>query len=125
MTYQLGIALVMLLCSCSIQDLDPDPDPDPGAPAMGTEEPTGPDSEELPAAARLIAEPVDSVEDVPGHYAQPFALPGQVSTITLGEPNFATGDYELFRSCGLPTRLRCEMPWWRPRLGCREPRRYA
>lgn len=101
MTYRLGIAIVMLLCSCSIQDLDPEPDP--GAPGMGAEEPAGPDSEELPAAERLIAEPVDSVEDVPGRYAQPFALPGQVSTITLGAPNFATGDYELFRSCGLPT----------------------
>lgn len=101
MTYRIGISLLALLCACSIQD--PVPDPDPGAPAMGSaEEPASPDAETLPAAARLIAEPVDSVEDVPGRYAQPFALPGQVSTITLGAPNFATGSYELFRSCGLP-----------------------
>lgn len=105
MSHRLGIALLMLLCSCSITD--PDPAPDPGAPDMGPDmgidEPGGPDAEELPDSARLVAEPVDSVEDVPGRYAQPFALPGQVSTITLGEPNFATGDYKLFRSCGLPT----------------------
>jgi hypothetical protein len=68
----------------------------------GAEQPTSPDADSLPQAARLVPEPVDSVEDVPGRYAQPFALPGQVSAITLGVPNFAQGSYELYRSCGLP-----------------------
>jgi hypothetical protein len=62
-----------------------------------------PDSETLPSSARLVAEPVDSVEDVPGRYVQPFALPGQVSVVTLGEPNLGAGSYDLYRSCGLPT----------------------
>jgi hypothetical protein len=101
MTYRIGIALLIAVCACSITD--PTPDPDPGSPEMGSaEQPTSPDSDSLPEAARLVPEAVDSVEDVPGRYAQPFALPGQVSAITLGEPNFATGTYELYRSCGVP-----------------------
>lgn len=81
----------------------PSLDGDPTTPELGTEEPAGPDAESLPASARLVPEPVDSVEDVPGRYAQPFALPGQISVIALGAPNFATGSYQLYRSCGVPT----------------------
>lgn len=103
MTYRIGIALVIAVCGCSISD----PNPAPVSPEMGAEEqPTGPDADSLPTTARLIPEPVDSVEDLPGRYAQPFALPGQISIITLGAPNFATGEYELYRSCGLPTCVR-------------------
>lgn len=99
MTYRLGIALLIALCGCSITDQDSAP----SSPDMGAEAPTSPDAESLPSSARLVPEPVDSVEDVPGRYAQPFALPGQVSAITLDRPNFATGNYELYRACGVPT----------------------
>src|SRR4051794_28124240 len=99
MNYKLGLIALLSLCACSMDGLDPDPTTSPD---LGTAEPTSPDAESLPASARLIPEPVDSVEDVPGRYAQPFALPGQISAITLGTPNFATGSYELFRSCGVP-----------------------
>ncbi len=99
MTNKLVIAAILALCACSIDD----PAPDPENPPEGAVEPTSPDAETLPASARLIPEAVDSVEDVPGRYAQPFALAGQVSTIDLGPTNFATGSYDLYRSCGLPT----------------------
>lgn len=102
MNNTLIIAATLALCGCSITD----PDPDPASPQTGAPQPTSPDAETLPSSARLIAEPVDSVEDVPGRYAQAFALPGQVSVITLDAPSFATGSYELYRSCGLPTCVR-------------------
>jgi hypothetical protein len=107
MSYRIGIAMVSALCACSINDRNPDPaTPDMGGDTAAEEQPTSPDSESLPETARLIPEQVDSVEDLPGRYAQPFALPGQVSVITLGAPSFATGNYELYRSCGLPTCVR-------------------
>ncbi len=102
MNNKLIIAATLLMCACSINA----PDPDPENPQEGAAEPASPDAETLPATARLIPEAVDSVEDVPGRYAQPFALPGQVSTIELGDTNFATGSYELYRSCGVPTCVR-------------------
>jgi hypothetical protein len=102
MTHRIGIAALIALCACSINE----PDPAPTGPDMATEQPASPDADSLPSTARLIPEPVDSVEDVPGKYVQPFALPGQVSVITLAQPNFATGNYELYRSCGLPTCVR-------------------
>ena len=97
----LTIVTTLAVCSCSISD----PDPSPAPPQPGTSDPAGPDAETLPSTARLIPEPVDSVEDLPGRYAQPFALPGQVSVVTLDAPNYGTGTYELYRSCGLPTCL--------------------
>lgn len=98
MNNTLIIAATLALCGCSITE----PDPDPISPETGAEQPTTPDAETLPPAARLIAEPVDSVEDLPGRYAHAFALPGQVSVVTLGAPSFAAGSYELYRSCGVP-----------------------
>ena len=99
MNYKLGLIALLSVCACSITDSDPD---QTTSPDMGTAEPTSPDAESPPSNARLIPEPVDSVEDVPGRYAQPFALPGQISAITIGSPNFGMGNYELFRSCGVP-----------------------
>ncbi len=103
MTYKTGIMLVVALCACSIDD--PDAEPTSPSPEPGASEPAGPDAETVPDVARLIPEPVDSVEDLPGRYAQPFALPGQISAITLGQPNYAAGNYELYRSCGVPACL--------------------
>ena len=103
MTYRIRITLLISLCACSIQDPElasSSPSSEPGA-----SEPASPDAESLPAAVRLIPEPVDSVEDLPGRYAQPFALPGQISVITIGLPNYAAGNYELYRSCGVPACL--------------------
>ena len=102
MNNNLIIAAVLSFCACSITD----PTPAPESPGTSVEQPTSPDAETLPASARLIPETVDSVEDVPGRYAQPFALPGQVSAITLAAPNFATGNYEVYRSCGVPICVR-------------------
>jgi hypothetical protein len=61
-----------------------------------------PDTQAVPETARLVPGPVDSVEGVPGRYVQPFALPGQVNQITLAQPNYGVGSYELYRSCGVP-----------------------
>lgn len=99
--YHLGIAAWVALCACSIDD----PEQMPEGPGSETDasEPASPDAETLPPSARLVSEPVHSVEELPGRYAQPFALPGQVSVIRLDAPNLGAGDYELYRSCGLPT----------------------
>lgn len=99
MNHLIRTALLISLCACSISNPTPADQPVAG----DSDQPgASPDGESLPATARLIPEPVDSVEDVPGRYAQPFALPGQVSVITLEQPSFAMGSYELFRSCGVP-----------------------
>ena len=99
MSKNLGIAFVIAVCSCSTTEPDPAPapPPDPGSVAATPADPA------LPATARLTPEPVDSVADVPGTYVQPFALPGDVSLITIEPPNYDMGSYELYRSCGLPT----------------------
>ncbi len=100
MSHRIGIALLVVLCSCSTSEPDPVP---PAGPASGSSAHVpAPANDSLPKTAQLIPEPVDSVADVPGRYAQPFALPGQVSLITIGTPNYGTGSYELYRSCGVP-----------------------
>src|SRR5512146_1870667 len=102
MSQRIGITLVIALCSCSTTG--PDSPPPSGTPDTGVEQaPPAPDLGSLPSSARLVPEPVDSVEDVPGQYVQPLALPGQVSTITIGAPSFGLGSYDLYRSCGVPT----------------------
>ncbi|MGE5180943.1 MAG: hypothetical protein ACM31C_02725, partial [Acidobacteriota bacterium] len=87
------------MCSCSTSDPLPAP---PTAPPPALPGSPAPDTEALPPSARLIPEPVDSVDDVPGTYVQPYALPGQVGVIAIGPTTLGTGDYELYRSCGLP-----------------------
>ncbi len=101
MSQRIGIALLIALCSCSTNG----PTVPPIAPADGA--PTAPlppaaDTASLPPSAQLIPEPVDSVTDVPGTYVQPYALPGQVSVITIGPTIAGDGNYELYRSCGVP-----------------------
>jgi hypothetical protein len=97
MNHLIKTTFLISLCACSISD------PMPAGPGVAgdTDLPAGPDTESLPSSARLVPEPVDSVEDVPGRYAQPFALPGQVNLITLEQPSFNMGSYELYRSCGV------------------------
>ena len=100
MSYRIGIALIMWLCGCSTTEPEPAP---PAGWASGSAAPApAPDTGSLPPTARLVPEPVDSVADVPGRYAQPFALPGQVSLITIDTPSYGMGSYELYRSCGVP-----------------------
>jgi hypothetical protein len=91
------------LCSCGSEDLGAAPPGQPIGPGPGEVGPSGPDAETLPPSARLISEPADSIDDLPGRYAQPFAWPGQISTITIGTPSQGVGAYDLYRSCGLPT----------------------
>jgi len=99
MSKKLGIACVLLLCSCSTNGPVEDP---PVPPQTGSAD-APPDTGALPATTRLVAEPVDSVADVPGTYVQPFALPGDISLITIEAPSYGMGSYQLYRSCGLPT----------------------
>lgn len=101
MSQKIGIMLLVALCSCSTNGPDVTLPEDPPSGSAGTA--PAPDSDALPSTARLVPEPVDSVEDVPGSYVQPFALPGQVSLITIETPSYGMGSYELYRSCGLPT----------------------
>jgi hypothetical protein len=99
MSHKLGIACLIAVCSCSTNGVDPELPPPP---QTGSAEAT-PDSDALPPVAQLIAEPVDSVADVPGTYVQPFAVAGDISLITIEQPNYGMGSYQAFRSCGLPT----------------------
>ena len=101
MSQSLRIAFLVLVCSCSTNG--PDPVPPEGPAPDGSAAAPEPDTTSLPASQRLHPEPVDSVADVPGSYVQPYALPGDISLITLGATNWGMGDYQLFRSCGLPT----------------------
>ncbi len=50
--------------------------------------------------------PVDTVEELPGDYYRPFALPGQISVLSLSAGSSpGTGEYNLYRSCGVPVCL--------------------
>ncbi len=97
----------ILLCACDV-----DPVADAPTDRAGATPASLPDLSELalpvapsaPAAVPLLTStPVESVADLPGDYYRPFSLPGQVSLLSLAsvEPG-SDGDYELFRSCGVP-----------------------
>lgn len=92
------IVCAMSLCGCEVSDLGEE-----------SQQVDGPDllalpGEEVPEtqAAWLVPGDVESIADLPGRYYQPFALPGQISVMTLGAIAEGTGDYELYRSCGIP-----------------------
>ncbi len=47
--------------------------------------------------------PVDNLDELPGDYYRPFALPGQISVVSLTAGSLPEeGEYNLFRSCGVP-----------------------
>jgi hypothetical protein len=97
------VATFFALCAC--EGASPAGGPEPRAPEVDTGVPQIPVSPEQPESARLVPTTVESVDDLPGRYVRPFALPGQVSTLTLGAIDNGAGAYELHRSCGVPNCL--------------------
>lgn len=97
------ITLLTFLCACSVgagDDIDSELAPDLGFEAAdrGAAEP-----ETLPdPVANLVPEPIASVDELPGDWYRPFALPGQVSYLVLAPPQLGIGEYNGFRSCGVP-----------------------
>lgn len=100
-----NIVFVIALCACEQGgDLDPGQKVGPeGADGLQVLEPGGDIAPQTEAAPWLEPGHVESIDDLPGRYYQPFALPGQISVMTLGEMEQGTGEYDLYRSCGVPT----------------------
>jgi len=79
-------------------------DSSPGIPGAHASASLSPASVE--ALPFLAPTPVDTVEELPGDYYRPFALPGQISVLSLSAgatPD--SGEYSLYRSCGVPVCL--------------------
>jgi hypothetical protein len=97
------ISLATLLCACSTEPpIDGLPDGPSGAVPAAAADTRGPVAQPLPEPIPgLVPERVTSVDELPGDWYQPFALPGRLSYLSLSPPQLGLGEYSGFRSCGV------------------------